>query len=86
MRPVIYAEISLIQLQRYGTTILEMSEFFREEGYRLFKNVGERHAKHDKYEPAELTDLESGGMFFDVLAVHRDDHRVSRLSPFSPAL
>jgi hypothetical protein len=51
--------------------------------YRLFRNVGERNANHDNFVVAELTSLQEGGEFFDVLAIHRDDHRLEDL-PWLP--
>jgi FkbM family methyltransferase len=79
-RPIIYAEICDQHLQRNGSAPDELDRLFKDNGYRLFKNVGERNAAHDLFVVAELANLAEGGDFFDVLAVHRDDQRLARMA------
>ena len=79
-RPIIYAEVSDKQLQRNGSSAEVLDRLLRENGYRLFKNVGSRNARHDRFVVTELTTLAAGGDFFDVLAVHRYDERLVRLT------
>ncbi len=69
VRPVIYAEVSAEHLLRYSRTVESFDVFLRGLDYRLFRNVGERNASHDRFEVAELTNLSEGGAFFDVLAI-----------------
>jgi FkbM family methyltransferase len=80
-RPILYVEIVLHQLARAGASMAELSELFRRLGYRLFRNVGDRNAAHDRFVPAELADVRDGGEFFDVLALHADHPRL----PLAPA-
>ena len=79
-RPIIYAEVNDRQLQRIGSSTELLDRTLRENGYRLFRNVGERNAGHDRFVIAELTTLATGGDFFDVLAVHRYDERLVRVT------
>jgi FkbM family methyltransferase len=82
--PIIYAEVSEPQLQRVGSTVQEFDYLLRKNGYRLFRNAGDRNGPHDNFVMKELESLLAGGPFFDVLAVHHDDPRIGRLtSPLS---
>lgn len=78
-RPIIYAEVAEAQLRRNGAGVNELERLLGGNGYRYFRNVGERNAPHDEYVVAELPSLAAGGDFFDVLAIHRDDPRLARL-------
>jgi FkbM family methyltransferase len=77
--PIIYAEIADQLLRRNGSTVDELEVLLRANGYRYFKNVGDRNAAHDDFVVVELPNLSSGGEFFDVLAVHREDERIERV-------
>jgi FkbM family methyltransferase len=78
--PIIYAEVSEPQLQRVGSTVQEFDHLLRKNGYRLFRNAGDRNGPHDNFVMKELDSLQAGGPFFDVLAVHRHDPRIGRLT------
>lgn len=78
-RPIIYAEVAEVLLQRCGSAVDQLDAMLASHGYRYFRNVGERNAAHDEFVVAELPTLAAGGEFFDVLAVHRDDARIGRL-------
>jgi hypothetical protein len=75
-QPILYAEISDKQLQRFGASVQQLDALLRSLGYRFFKNVGPRNAANDLFAVAELTDLMSGGEFFDVLALPEDHPRL----------
>lgn len=77
--PVIYSEIAEYQFKRFGASTEALDELLRETGYRFFRNVGDRNARHDKYVVAELERLRDGGDFFDMLAIHRDDQKLDRV-------
>jgi hypothetical protein len=64
-------------LRRQGATVIELDRLLRGNGYRLFRNAGERNAAHDNFVVAELSALMDGGRFLDVVAVHRDDERLA---------
>jgi len=77
--PLLYIEIAPSLLERHGTTIQDVEAFLRLQGYSgLFRNVGERHSTNDTFQLAELPDIASGGEFFDLLAIHQDDPRLSQ--------
>jgi FkbM family methyltransferase len=78
-RPIIYAEVCDQHLRRNGSSPDELDRLLRENDYRLFRNVGERNARHDRFVVAEFTKLAEGGDFFDVLAIHSDDQRLARM-------
>lgn len=78
-RPVIYAEVNGQLLNLQGTSIGEFDELLRGDGYRLFRNVGERHAAHDRFVVAELSALPTNLNNFDVMAVHESDERLGIL-------
>jgi FkbM family methyltransferase len=78
-RPIVYAEVNGKLLIQQGTSIAAMETVLRALGYRLFRNVGARHAAHDNFTVAELETLPTNLNNFDVLAVHRDDERLARL-------
>jgi FkbM family methyltransferase len=78
-RPVLYTEVSVPHMKRYGINIAEFDLFLRGLGYRLFRNAGERNAAHDNYLPVELNELSEGGAFFDVLAIAADSPRLRRI-------
>jgi FkbM family methyltransferase len=77
-RPIIYAEIADQLLRRTGASVAQLDGLLQGHGYRYFRNVGDRNAAHDNYLVAELPNLAAGGDFFDVLAIHGDDERLSR--------
>ena len=78
-RPIVYAEVADLLLRRAGATVDQLDGLLSANGYRYFHNIGDRNAAHDDFAVAELPSLCAGGEFFDVLAVHRDDERLSRL-------
>ena len=77
--PIIYAEISHRHLRLAGSSIELLDRLLRDNGYRLFRNIGARNAAHDRFLVTELTTLAEGGDFFDVLAVHSGDDRLMRI-------
>jgi FkbM family methyltransferase len=80
LRPILYVEVAVENLKRYGTSLEELNELLHEYGYRLFKNVGARNGPHDEFFVQELYSLREGGGFFDVLALHRADPRLQYLA------
>jgi FkbM family methyltransferase len=68
-RPKLYVEVSARHLARYGATAPELGTLLRSFGYRMFRNTGERNSVHDRFVKTELSSLEDGGGFFDVLAL-----------------
>jgi FkbM family methyltransferase len=79
-RPIIYAEVSEQQLARASASLTQLNQLLTSHGYRLFRNTGDRNAAHDNFFVAELMSLADGGDFFDVLAVHQGDTRLSEVS------
>jgi FkbM family methyltransferase len=75
-RPIIYAEVNRKLLALQGASIGALEALLRGQGYRLFRNVGDRHAAHDSFVVAELDALPTNKNNFDVLALHRDDPRL----------
>jgi FkbM family methyltransferase len=78
--PIIYAEMGATLLERAGGSLAEIEALLRAHSYRCFKNIGDRNASHDRFEAVELDALSDGGDFFDLLAVHESDERLSRLT------
>jgi FkbM family methyltransferase len=79
-KPIIYAEIAETHLARAGASVEDLDGFFRQLGYRLFRNVGPRNAANDTFDVAELRTLHDGGTFFDVLAVYEGGPRLAMLA------
>jgi len=79
-RPILYIEISDIQLARNGTAPAEIEHLLRELGYRFFRNVGDRNSSHDGFTLRPLDSLADGGPFFDLLAVPDGHPRLERIS------
>lgn len=80
-QPILYTELSASQLARYSRSVAEFALFFEKLEYRLFRNVGDRNAAHDRFEVVEidrLSDVEAP--LFDVLAMPREHPRTTRLS------
>jgi FkbM family methyltransferase len=77
--PIIYAEVADQLLQRNGSSADQVDILLRANGYRYFRNAGDRNAAHDDFTIVELPTLGAGGEFFDVLAVHRNDERLPRV-------
>ena len=71
-RPVLYVEISLAQMARYGVTLPEVAAYPLPHDYRCFRDVGDRNSTHDAFELVEMGDLHEGGEFYDLLAVPTD--------------
>jgi len=71
-RPVLYVEISIAQMARYGVSLPEVAAFLAPYDYRCFRNVGDRNSTHDAFELVEMGDLHDGGEFYDLLAVPAD--------------
>jgi FkbM family methyltransferase len=83
-RPVLYVEISITQMARYGVTIPEVAAFLAPYDYRCFRNVGDRNSTHDAFELVELGNLHEGGEFYDLLAVPADRAATfTALAPFA---
>jgi FkbM family methyltransferase len=68
-RPKLYVEVVADQLARFGESVTDLDTFLRSFGYRFFRNVGERNSANDHYIKAELSSLNEGGQFFDLLAL-----------------
>jgi FkbM family methyltransferase len=68
-RPKLYIEVVAEQLARFGATVAELDRFLRGFGYRFLRNTGDRNSVNDAYVKTELTSLERGGAFFDLLAL-----------------
>ena len=79
LKPIFYMEVSKQQLARCGSSISQLDDLLSKNGYKLFRNVGDRNASHDNFIVSELNNLSEGGEFFDVLAIHEDDERLSKL-------
>jgi FkbM family methyltransferase len=79
LRPILYVEVAVEQLKRYGASVEELDKILQKHGYRLFRNVGARNGAHDEFFVQELSSLSEGGNFFDVLALHREDSRLRYL-------
>jgi FkbM family methyltransferase len=71
-RPVLYVEISIAQMARYGVALPEVAAFLAPYDYRCFRNIGDRNSTHDAFELVEMGDLHEGGEFYDLLAVPAD--------------
>jgi FkbM family methyltransferase len=83
-RPVLYVEISIAQMARYGVTLPEVAAFLAPYDYRCFRNVGDRNSTHDAFELVEMGDLHEGGEFYDLLAVPADHVATfAALAPFA---
>ena len=83
-RPVLYVEISIAQMARYGVSLPEVAAFLAPYDYRCFRNIGDRNSTHDAFELVELGDLHEGGEFFDLLAVAADQAATfAALAPFA---
>jgi FkbM family methyltransferase len=78
--PIVYAEMGASLLERAGGSLAEVEDVLRSHAYRFFRNVGDRNASHDDFVVAEMNSLAEGGSFFDLMAVHEDDARLSRLT------
>lgn len=77
--PILYVEICEAQLNRAtGATTQQIDDLLGRHGYRLFRNFGPGNADNDDHDLGPLDRLVDGGEFFNVLAVHRDDPRLSR--------
>ena len=81
-RPVLYVEISITQMARYGVTLPEVATFLAPYDYRCFRNIGDRNSSHDAFELVELGDLHDGGEFYDLLAVPAD--RIATFAALAP--
>ena len=81
-RPVLYVEISITQMARYGVTLPEVAAFLAPYDYRCFRNIGDRNSIHDAFELVEMGDLHEGGEFYDLLAVPAD--RIATFAALAP--
>ena len=68
-RPVLYVEISIAQMARYGVALPAVAAFLAPYDYRCFRNIGDRNSTYDAFELVEMGDLHEGGEFYDLLAV-----------------
>jgi FkbM family methyltransferase len=78
-RPIVFTEVNRRLLESHGASVGELDEMFQRHGYRLFRNVGDRNAAHDRFIVAELGHLPEHLNNCDVLAVHPADDRLARL-------
>jgi FkbM family methyltransferase len=81
-RPVLYVEISIAQMARYGVVLSEVANFLMPRDYRCFRNVGDRNSTRDDFQLVELGDLHDGGEFYDLLAVPAE--RVPAFASLAP--
>jgi hypothetical protein len=77
-RPLLYFEVVVEQMARFGINKDDTEAFLRPHDYRFFCNVGERNTTNDAFTLAESQTLNEGGVFFDVLAIPRDSPGVAR--------
>jgi FkbM family methyltransferase len=74
-KPMLYIEISQEQLERFNDSITDIDEILKMYGYHYFKNIGARNSDNDKFKIARLNNINKGGEFFDLLAIHPSDSR-----------
>lgn len=74
--PILYVEISTVQLSRFGDSAQEIENQLRSIGYRFYRNRGPRNSSSDVYDLEEIQSPEQnrrwfGGekTFFDLLAM-----------------
>ncbi len=84
-RPILYIQIVPEQLRRHSGSAAGIDSLLREHGYRFFQNVGPRNSNNDTFEIAELENVVDGGIFFDLLALHASDARLTRIGLARPA-
>ena len=77
-RPILYIEIALEQMARYGVELGDIEAFLHPLRYRFFRNVGDRNSSHDGFQLAELSGLAEGGPFYDLLAIPAGSPRLER--------
>jgi FkbM family methyltransferase len=77
-RPILYIEIALEQMARYGVACGDIEAFLRPLRYRFFRNFGDRNSSHDGFQLAELSGLAEGGPFYDLLAIPAGSPRLER--------
>jgi FkbM family methyltransferase len=83
-RPILYVEISITQMARYGVTLPEVAAFLAPYDYRCFRNIGDRNSTHNAFKLVEMGDLDEGGEFYDLLAVPADHVATfAALAPFA---
>ena len=76
-QPLLYIEIHEVGLARFNATVGQVEEFLRTSGYELFRNSGERNSTNDAFQMQRIDALEREGVFFDVLAIHRESPRLA---------
>lgn len=76
-QPIFYCEINARMLGLQGSSSEAMERLFRDAGYRMFRNIGPRHAARDDFIVSELDAFPAGLNNFDVLAIHRADARLN---------
>jgi FkbM family methyltransferase len=82
-RPILYVEISALQMARCHATPCDVELFLRQLGYRFFRNVGHRNSTDDEFKLVELVTLEEVSALYDVLAVPEADSKLTRACPWS---
>jgi hypothetical protein len=80
-RPILYVEISALQMARCGAAPHDVELFLRRLGYRFFRNVGYRNSTNDEFELVELVILEEVAALYDVLAIPERDGKLGRAGP-----
>jgi FkbM family methyltransferase len=75
-RPIFFVEINGQSLQMQGSSVGAMNDLFRGNGYRMFRNIGNRNAAHDNFIATELPEIPTGLNNLDVLAIHQTDPRL----------
>lgn len=74
-RPILYLEVSKRQLAQFGDTVEDMNRFLSDLGYAVFRNAGDRNARHDVYKVAQIHHLDWYGNhhgLFDALCVPKE--------------
>ena len=79
--PLLYIEISREALERFNCTINDIERGLKSFGYHFFKNVGPRNSDNDIFKIKRLNNIEEGGNFFDLLAIHPSSHRYPEYIP-----
>ena len=74
-KPVLYIEINRSALQKFEAARKDIENILSPLGYRFFRNIGTRNSDNDVFKIASLKNIEMGGTFFDLLAVHPSDAR-----------
>ena len=73
--PALYIEINAQALRRFGHSARDIAAILEPLGYHYFRNISARNSTNDEFRIASLSNIEAGGGFFDLLAIHPSDSR-----------